>query len=78
MIVFALQFIALTLHVLAIYSHLRRMQRGMESWGESYDGGAERGKVYLTIKLINFFFEGCNLLIPAQEDRKIIVSEREG
>ena len=37
------------------------------------DGGAERGKVYLTIKLINFF-ESCIMLRP----RKIIVSEREG
>ena len=78
MIVLALQFVAPMPQVRAIYNHLRRMQRGMESWGKSYDGGAERGKVYLTIKLINFFFEGCNLLIPAQEDRKIIVSEREG
>ena len=68
----ALQFVAPMPQVRAIYNHLRRMQRGMESWGKSYDGGAERGKVYLTIKLINFF-ESCNLLRP----RKIIVSERE-
>ena len=68
----ALKLVAPTPKVRAIYNHLRRMQRGMESWDESYDGGAERGKVYLTIKLINFF-ESCILLRP----RKIIVSERE-
>ena len=38
MLVLALQLVAPTPQVLAVYNHLRRMQRGMESWGESFHG----------------------------------------